>query len=51
MPLLGISKIWGKGYTTVPNAVRKIMEIDNGTELKWVYENGKISIELSKGGV
>lgn len=45
MSLLGISKIWGKGYTTVPNAVRKVLELDNGVEIKWVFENGKITVK------
>lgn len=45
MPILGKSKIWGKGYTTIPNAVRKILELENGVEIKWIYVDGEVIIK------
>ena len=27
MPMLARSKLWGKGHTTVPNEVRKLLDL------------------------
>ena len=50
MPILGKSKIWGKGYTTVPSSVRKILELENGIEIMWIYEKGEMIIKKEIGG-
>ena len=33
--LLGKSRVWGKGYTTVPVTVRKVLGVNNGDEIEW----------------
>ena len=45
VPLLGKTKIWGKGYTTIPNTVRKILELENGCEILWKYDNQEVTIQ------
>lgn len=49
VPKLGKSKIWGRGYTTIPFAVRKILDLDNGDELEWLLTTkGNITIKKIK---
>lgn len=48
VPLLGNSKIWGKGYTTIPYTIRKLLELENGSEIKWIFEKGKVHILKEK---
>jgi bifunctional DNA-binding transcriptional regulator/antitoxin component of YhaV-PrlF toxin-antitoxin module len=45
VPILGKSKVWGKGYTTVPNTVRKLLALENGDEIKWSFDDNKLTIE------
>lgn len=42
---LGKSKVWGRSYTTVPFTVRGILDIKNGDEIEWLFENGIITIK------
>jgi len=52
--LLGRSRIWGRGYTTIPVTVRRILGIEDGDELGWyLTDDGKIVVkkhEEMKGG-
>lgn len=32
---LGRSKGWGRGYTTIPIVIRRILELGSGNELEW----------------
>lgn len=45
MAKLGKTKIWGRSYTTIPFAVRSILDLDNGDEVEWVFENNIILIK------
>jgi bifunctional DNA-binding transcriptional regulator/antitoxin component of YhaV-PrlF toxin-antitoxin module len=47
--VLGRSKLWGKGYTTVPVLVRRLLDISDGSEVEWVLNNDG-SIEVRKAG-
>jgi bifunctional DNA-binding transcriptional regulator/antitoxin component of YhaV-PrlF toxin-antitoxin module len=47
--VLGRSKLWGKGYTTVPVLVRRLLDISDGSEVEWVL-NDDGSIEVRKAG-
>lgn len=48
---LGRSKIWGRGYTTIPVTVRKYMDLTNGDHIEWyVDERGRIIVDKSPGG-
>ena len=51
MPILARTRI-GKGYrTTVPREVRKLLELREGDEIEWVFNNGEIIIKkVSKQG-
>lgn len=45
MKVLGRSKVWGKGNTTVPVLVRRLLDITEGSELEWVLgENDEIIV-------
>lgn len=48
MPILGKTKSWGRGYTTIPSAVRKILEVKNGDELEWVLKDNEIIIRKAE---
>ncbi len=48
MTTLGVTKIWGRGYTTVPTIVRKLLEADNGDEITWFFEDNNIIIRKTK---
>ncbi len=42
---LGISKLWGRGYTTVPVTVRRVLGVSDGDTLEWVLLNdGTIAV-------
>jgi len=44
--LLGKSKVWGRGYTTIPITVRRLLDIKDGDGLEWyLTEDGKILIK------
>ena len=45
MPMLARSKLWGKGHTTVPNEVRKLLDLNNGDHIEWIYEDGKVVVK------
>lgn len=41
--VLGRSKLWGKGYTTAPVLVRRLLDISEGSEIEWVLnEDGSV---------
>jgi bifunctional DNA-binding transcriptional regulator/antitoxin component of YhaV-PrlF toxin-antitoxin module len=43
--VLGRSRVWGKGYTTVPVLVRRLLDISEGNEIEWVLnDNNEIII-------
>jgi SpoVT / AbrB like domain. len=43
--VLGRSKLWGKGYTTVPVLVRRLLDISEGSEIEWVLsEDGSVQV-------
>ncbi|MEM0463628.1 AbrB/MazE/SpoVT family DNA-binding domain-containing protein [Pyrobaculum sp.] len=47
---LGTSRIWGRGYTTVPVVVRKVLSLSNGDVLEWyMTEDGEIIVKKSGG--
>jgi len=52
--LLGKSRVWGRGYTTIPVTVRRVLGIEDGDELEWYLTNdGKVLVkkqEKVKGG-
>jgi len=44
--VLGRSKLWGKGYTTVPVLVRRLLDITEGSEIEWVLnDNNEIVVK------
>jgi len=45
MSLLARSRLWGKGHTTVPSEVRKILNLGKGDYIEWLYEDGKIVVK------
>jgi len=47
--VLGRSKLWGKGYTTVPVLVRRLLDISEGSEIEWVL-NKDGSVQVRKVG-
>jgi len=48
MSILGKTKCWGRSYTTIPSTVRKILEIEKGDQIEWIFENNKIIIKKAK---
>ena len=48
MSILGRTKSWGRSYTTIPSAVRKILEIENGDEIEWILKDKEIIIRKAK---
>ncbi len=44
--VLGKSKLWGKGYTTVPVSVRRLLDISEGSEIEWILnDNNEIVVK------
>ena len=44
--VLGRSKLWGKGYTTVPVLVRRLLDITEGSEIEWILnDNNEIVVK------
>ena len=44
--VLGRSKLWGKGYTTVPVLVRRLLDLSEGSEIEWILnENNEIVVK------
>ncbi len=51
VPVLARTKI-GRGYrTTVPREVRKLLGINEGEEIEWVFEDGRVIVRRSSQGV
>jgi len=49
IPVLARTRV-GRGHrTTVPREVRKILEVDDGDVLEWVFEDGKAVVRRSGG--
>lgn len=47
--ILGKSKVWGRGYTTIPLTVRRILEIKDGDEIEWYFsDDGYVIIKKRK---
>ena len=48
--LLGKSKVWGRGYTTVPVTVRRVLDVGDGDVLEWyITGDGKIVVKKGTG--
>ena len=44
--VLGRSKLWGKGYTTVPVLVRRLLDITECSEIEWILnDNNEIVVK------
>ncbi len=44
--VLGRSKLWGKGYTTVPVLVRRLLDISEDSEIEWILnDNNEIVVK------
>jgi len=43
--ILGKSKVWGRSYTTIPVAVRRVLGLNKGDEVEWyLTESGEVVI-------
>jgi len=49
MPVLAITRIGRYYRTTIPREVRKLLGIDEGSEIEWVFEDGRVVIR-KRGG-
>jgi len=48
--LLGRSRVWGRGYTTVPVIVRRVLDIKDGDELEWyLTDDGRVVVKKWEG--
>jgi bifunctional DNA-binding transcriptional regulator/antitoxin component of YhaV-PrlF toxin-antitoxin module len=48
--LLGRSKVWGRGYTTIPLTVRRVLGIGNGDTIEWyINERGEVVVRRGVG--
>jgi len=48
---LGASKLWGRGYTTVPVTVRRVLGIKDGDTLGWyLTDDGEVVVRRSEEG-
>lgn len=46
---LGTSKLWGRGYTTVPITVRRVLGVNCGDTIEWVLlDDGTIVVKRLK---
>lgn len=43
--LLRITRVGKYNRTTIPGEVRKLLDLQEGDEVAWLFENGKIIIE------
>ena len=49
--LLKITRVGRYNRTTIPGEVRKLLDLQEGDEVAWLFEDGKIVIEKhAKGG-
>jgi len=49
MPILARTRIDKNNRTTVPREVRKLLEINNGDSIEWVYEEGHVYVRKASG--
>jgi bifunctional DNA-binding transcriptional regulator/antitoxin component of YhaV-PrlF toxin-antitoxin module len=48
--LLGRSRVWGRGYTTIPVTVRRVLGLRNSDEVEWYMgDNGEVIIRKAGG--
>jgi bifunctional DNA-binding transcriptional regulator/antitoxin component of YhaV-PrlF toxin-antitoxin module len=48
--LLGKSRVWGRGYTTIPVTVRRVLGLCNSDEVEWYMgDNGEVIIRKAGG--
>jgi bifunctional DNA-binding transcriptional regulator/antitoxin component of YhaV-PrlF toxin-antitoxin module len=48
--LLGKSKVWGRGYTTIPVTVRRVLAVEDGDTLEWyILDSGEVVVKNVKG--
>jgi len=48
--LLGKSKVWGRGYTTIPVTVRRVLAVEDGDTLEWyIVDSGEVVVKNVKG--
>ena len=45
--ILKTSKVFQRGKTTIPVEIRKLLNVEDGDNVVWFYEDGKIFIESS----
>ena len=50
MPVIGRTRVWGRGYTTIPDTVRKILELKVGSEVEWVLTEHGIVVRRAGTG-
>jgi len=49
--ILGKSKVWGRGYTTIPVAVRRVLGLNEGDEVEWyLTESGEVVVKKRERG-
>lgn len=47
---MGTSKVWGRGYTTVPVTVRRVLGVTEGDSIEWILlDDGTIIVRKSQG--
>jgi len=43
--LLGKSRVWGRGYTTIPVTVRRVLGVGDGDEIEWyLTDSGEVLV-------
>jgi len=43
--LLGNSRVWGRGYTTIPVTVRRVLGVGDGDEIEWyLTDSGEVLV-------
>ena len=46
---LGKSKVWGRGYTTIPLVVRRVLGLRDGDEVVWyLSEDGEVVVSVER---
>ena len=51
--LVGRSRVWGRGYTTIPVTVRRILDLREGDLVEWyMADDGSIFVRpgVGRGG-
>lgn len=49
MPILARTKVDKNNRTTVPREVRRLLELNNGDSIEWVYVDGRIYVRKASG--